>query len=215
MGVARAKVGVVVLGLAALVLAESSAAAGAATQRAPTAPSRSAHVAYQGCAAKDVELTVTLSARTYGLGQNVRYMVRLHNRSATRCPGEEAPAVSVLPGPSGPGSLEFGRCGSLPMSIRNTHGAQVFPDTGAIACPMMIGQALAPHATLRFSGTWDRVEGGLRPTRIPRPAPPGRYRLVIDGVVSLPFTLTNAPPVAALTARTTHGGPKGSFTLGA
>ncbi len=213
MGVVRAKTGVVLLGLGALALAPTSGTAGATTHRAPAALSRTGHVSYQGCPARDVELTVTLSARTYGLGQNVHYMVRLHNLSAETCAGVGAPAISLLPGRTGSGLLELGGCGSLPLAITDAHGAQVFPDTGPIACPVVLGQALAPHATLRLSGTWNRVEGGLRPARIPRPAPPGRYRLAVDTVVSLPFTLTNAPPVAALTAGPTHGVPKGSSTL--
>jgi len=146
---------------------------------------------------------VTLSARTYSLGQNVHYAVRVHNLIATTCPGG-ARSVPALPGRSPLPALQLGPCSSLPLSIENARGEQVFPDAGGIACPMLIGPSLAPRATVRALGTWDRVEGILRPAHIPTPAPAGRYHLVIGGV-SLPFTLTNDAPAAALTSHTTHG----------
>jgi hypothetical protein len=189
------------LGLGSLAPAGMSAAAGTAPQRVASPLSRSAHVAYQGCPSKDVVLTVTLSARTYGLGQNVHYMVRLHNLSATRCAGA-TPAAPGGPLRVGPLSVALGPCGSLPLWITDSRRAPVFPNTGGVSCPLLLGPPLAPHATLRTAGTWDRVEGGLRPARIPRPAPPGRYQLVVGRGVSLPFTLTNAPSVAALTTDT-------------
>jgi hypothetical protein len=204
---------VVALGAGALVFAGASDAASAAsgaTVRVSTSNSRSAHVSYQGCPAKDIALTLALSARSYGLGQVVRYVVRVHNLSAKSCGGGQLP-TSARPGQSGPlPSIGLGPCGPLPLSIRNARGAQVFPSVGNLACPVLMGQALTAHATLRASGTWDRVEGGLRPARIPTPAPPGRYRLVVGGV-SVPFTLTNAPPAAALAART--AAPPGRYSL--
>ncbi len=169
---------------------------GAASHPAPTTISRSAHVAYAGCPAKDVELTVTLPTRTFGLGQNVHYQVRLHNLSATAC-RNGTPTHPEL----GPPGLQLGPCSSMPLSIENARNTQVFPDAGGLACPALLGPPLAPHATLRAIGTWDRVEGAVRAGHIPMPAPSGRYRLVIGRVVSVPFTLTDAPPTADLTAR--------------
>lgn len=202
--------GVVVLGAGTLAFAGTSSAASVASgakHAAPASNSRSARVAYQGCPAKDVELTVVLSARSYGLGQAVHYVVRLHNLGAKSCAGGSPPPSSLRPGQSGPlPSIGLGPCDSLPVTVRNARGAQVFPTTGNLACPVLMGPSLAAHATLRTSGTWDRVEGALRPARIPAPAPPGRYRLVVDGVLSVPFTLTNAPPAAAVSAPTTHAG---------
>jgi hypothetical protein len=189
-----------------LTMAGTSGAGAEVAHPAPTSISRSAHLPYQGCPARDIELTVTLSARTYRLGQNVRYTVRLHNRGANACSGG-GHAEPGLPGRTGAPSLGLGPCDSLPMAITDAHGAPVYPGTGGIACPMLLGPPLGAHSTQRASGTWDRVEGGLRPARIPTPAPPGRYRLVVGTVVSVPFTLTNAPPVPALTADTLGGPP--------
>jgi hypothetical protein len=192
--------GVVALAIAALAGVGPRGTAGATTHRVPSTISRSAHVPYEGCPAKDVELTVTLSARTYGIGQDVHYLVRLHNLSAKVCP-EGARSVPSLPGASPLPALQLGPCSSLPLSVENARGAQVFPDTGGLACPVLLGPSLKAHQTLRARGTWDRVEGSLRPARLPTPAPAGRYRLVLGGVVTVPFTLTDAPPTAALSAR--------------
>jgi hypothetical protein len=175
---------------------------GAATHRASTTTSQSAHVSYGSCPAKDVELTVMLSARTYAVGQSVRYAVRLHNLSAKTCVAgaQFAPAYRTYPA-QGSSSLEVGPCSSLPLSIENGRGEQVYPDVGGIACPMLMGPSLAPHATLRTTGTWDRVEGSFRPAHIPTQAPAGRYRLSVGRATGVPFTLTNALPAAALTAQ--------------
>jgi hypothetical protein len=185
----------VVLALAVLATAGTDPA-GAVTHRAPTTASRSVHVAYAGCAAKDVELTVTLSARSYGLGQNVHYLVRLHNLSAKAC-SNGTPAHPEL----GPPALQVGPCSAMPLSIENVRGTQVFPDSGAFACPALLGPPLTPHGTLRATGTWDRVEGAFGPAHVPKAAPVGRYRLAIGRLVSVPFALTDAAPTADLSAR--------------
>jgi hypothetical protein len=194
------------LGIAVLAALGPNGTTGAATHGTPSTISRSAHVPYEGCPAKDVELTVTLLARTYGIGQNVHYLVRLHNLSAKVCPGG-ARSVPSLPGASPLPALQLGPCSPLPLSVENARGTQVFPDTGGLACPVLLGPSLAPHETVRASGTWDRVEGSLRPAHLPTPAPAGRYRLAIGGVVEVPFTLTDAPPTAALSARVDRASP--------
>jgi hypothetical protein len=195
----RTGAGVIALLAAAVVTTGAGGVTGAATARASTIVSRSAHVSYEGCPAKDVELTVTLSARTYAVGQNVHYWVRLHNLSAKTCiDGAKFAPVDAARGPS---SLDIGPCSSLPLSIENTRSEQVYPDAGGIACPMLLGPSLTPHATLRTTGTWDRVEGSFRPVHIPAPAPPGHYRLFVGHAAGVPFTLTDVLPAAALTAR--------------
>jgi hypothetical protein len=203
--VLRVVVGAVVLSVGALAVVPTRSLAGGASRQAPMSLSRSGHVSYQGCPARAVELTVTVSARAFGLGQDVRYTVRLHNLSARECLGaaQFGPAQPGSPRPLPRGSLSFvlGPCGSLPLEVTNARGERVFPNTGGISCPLLLGPPLFGHATLRTTGMWDRVEGGLRPARIPTPAPPGRYRLVVGGGISVPFTLTNALPLAALTTK--------------
>ena len=76
----------------------------------------------------------------------------------------------------------------------------MFPATEGLACPVLLGPSLKAHGAAA-PGTWDRVEGSLCPAQLPTPAPVGRYRLVLGGVVKVPFTLTDAPPTAALSAR--------------
>jgi hypothetical protein len=188
------------------------AAFGAVPAQATTAQrplTVSAHVPYEGCPAKDVVLSVTLSQRTYGLGQNVGYRIRLHNQSSQTC------APAGLPTTSAPHGLALGPaltgpCSAFPVVIEDHRGAQVSPGAEAISCPALMGPALAPHGTLTAHSSWDRVEGGdRRPARFPSPAPAGTYHLVVDGHVSLPFTLSNAAVPASFTAtvaptRTAH-----------
>jgi hypothetical protein len=174
----------------------------AAATTSPTI-TRSAHLAYEGCPAKDVVLTLSVPRHTFGPGQEVTYRVTLHNVSGRSCtvPGQSPPS---LPGgkPSGPGGgpLGFllGPCSPLPVTVDNAAGVDVSPGADAISCPVILGPALAAHATLSTTGSWDQMEGGVRPARIARPAPAGDYRIVVDGKVAVPVTLTrNAVPSAS------------------
>jgi hypothetical protein len=190
--------------------ATTTAAAAAAADHATTITTsptvtRSAHIAYEGCPAKDVMLSVSVNRHTFVTGQPVSYRVRLHNLSGQRCnvPGAQSPPQlpngndSSLGG--GPLGFLLGPCSPLPVAVDNAKGVDVFPGPEAISCPAILGPSLASHATLSTTGTWDQMEGGLRPARIATPAPVGRYRIVVGGKVSVPITIVGVPPSPAVT----------------
>ncbi len=200
---------VVVLTLAALTVfpatSPAAAAAPAADYATTTSPTvtRSAHVAYAGCPAKDVVLSVSVDHHTFVMGQLVTYRVSLHNLSGQRCsvPGDQSTPRQPNGNDSslGGGPLGFllGPCSPLPVAIDNANGVDVFPGLQAISCPALLGPPLGAHATLSTTGTWNQMEGGLRPARIATPAPAGRYRIVVAEKVSVPVTIVGAPPPAA------------------
>jgi hypothetical protein len=162
--------------------------AGASSPGGP-AVTRSGHIAYLGCRAADVVLRVSVPHSSYGPGQPVRYRVSLHNVSAHSCTAPGAPARAS----NAPVSELLGPCGQLSVVVDNAHGLDVYPGPEAISCPAYLGPVLAAHGTLAASGTWDQSEGpligGRLHSHVIRHAPPGRYRIMIGGAVSVAVTL--------------------------
>jgi hypothetical protein len=168
---------------------------------APSAVTRSAHIAYENCPAQDVVLSVSVPRHTYAIGQPVTYRVSLHNESGRRCSVPGSQASSLLPNASASSlnvtQLGFllGPCSPLPLTIENAKGVEVFPGPEAISCPAFQGPPLAAHTTISTTGTWDQmVGGGLRPARVATPAPAGLYRIKVGSKVSVPITLVGVPP---------------------
>jgi hypothetical protein len=184
-----------------------AATADSTTTTSPTI-TRSAHVAYEGCPAKDVVLSVSVNRHTFVTGQPVTYRVSLHNLSGQRCnaPGEQSPPQQSQLG-GGPLGFLLGPCSPLPVIIDNAKGVDVFPGPEAISCPAILGPSLAAHATISTTGTWDQMEGGLRPARIATPAPVGRYRIVVAGKVTVPITIVRVPPSPAVTGAMHRSSP--------
>ena len=203
----RALLPAALAGVALAAAATAPSAAGATSRPiAPIRPiqvvTRSVHVAYASCPVKDVVLTLSVPQRSYGPGQVVRYRVALHNTSGRVC--GYGGSTSSRPGPTLPGVVAgalLGPCGPLPASIVDAKGHVVSPGVGAISCPVILGPPLAAHATVSTTGTWDQtVGGGLRPARRGSPAPPGTYRIVIGGKVSLPITVSGVTPSPGVTS---------------
>ena len=166
-----------------------------------SAVTRSAHIAYENCPAKDVVLSLSVPRHTYATGQPVTYRVSLHNESGRRCTVPGAQPSSLLPNANasslGVTQLGFllGPCSPLPLTIDNAKGVEVFPGPEAISCPAFQGPPLAARATISTTGTWDQVVGGgLRPARLPTPAPAGLYRIEVGTKVSVPISLVGGPP---------------------
>jgi hypothetical protein len=160
----------------------------------PAAPpghplTRSAHVAFDGCPAKAVTLTVTIPAGP-APSAPVRYDVTVHNRGNTAC------GTAFRSGPPAAGRFAVGPCSSMPATFVNALGVDVYPGQAAFFCPLITGPYIAPHATVRATATWPGTEdvatrpGG--PSQL-RPAPPGAYELVVDNAVEVPFTLIASP----------------------
>jgi hypothetical protein len=90
----------------------------------------------------------------------------------------------------------------MPVTFVNALGADVYPGPQVFMCPMFAGPYIAPHTTVSATGTWPGTEvlsspssGVDAPSFTPRPqaAPAGKYTLVVDNTVRVPFTLVGTP----------------------
>ena len=208
--------GLPVLATLAVLLTTAAPPAAAADKATTTSPAvtRSAHIAYEGCPAKDVVLSVSVGHDTYLTGQLVTYRVSLHNESGRRCtvPGDQASILLPNANSSSPagGQLGYllGPCSSLPLTIDNSKGVQVFPGPEAVSCPNFLGPPLGAHATISTTGTWNQmVGGGLRPARVPTLAPPGRYRIMVGSKVGVSVTFVGPQAAPGVTSAGRPVGP--------
>jgi hypothetical protein len=166
----------------------------------PPALTRSAHVPFENCSAKNVTLTVSLPERSFAqpsvTKMPVTYQVMLHNAGDTPC-GRPVPGLSLSR------SLYVGPCGALSSVVYNAIGANVYPGAAVFACPASNAVYLPAHGTLASTGRWTGYEYLARSPGTAaqlRPAPPGAYHLVIGSVgvgaatarpVILAFTLVS------------------------
>jgi hypothetical protein len=123
---------------------------GTAYAAAATAPTitRSAHVAFENCNARNVVLSVT-------------------------APGHA-----------------FGPCGTLPFTVRNLGDVGVYPGPLVYFCTDEAEFRLGPHSTARATAHWNQAASLGSPPK-PQHAPPGTYRLTVDGAVTVPVVLTS------------------------
>jgi hypothetical protein len=159
---------------------------------------RSAHVAFDGCAAKDLTLTVTVITGP-GTSVPVRYEVVVHNGGRTPC------GAAFRNDPPAARRLRVGPCGAMPATVVNASGVDVYPGPQIFMCPAFAGPSIAPHATVTATGTWPGTEylpvpagspvtcPPCRGTGSAQAAPPGAYTLVVDDAVEVPFRLTASP----------------------
>jgi len=132
-----------------------------------------------------VILTVTVPTRPFDAGELIQYLVSLRYRSGRTCgpshgPHQVSGSVAELLGP----------CGPLDVAILDARGAEVYPGPEAINCPAFLGPRLRGHQMLSTGGNWDQTLGGGRPARVGHLVPPGTYRLIIAGKVSVPIVLS-------------------------
>jgi hypothetical protein len=166
--------------------------AGRRSQAHPTASivTRTGHITFEGCPAKQLLATVSVRARPH-VGALVSYVVRLTNVGTTQC----GPSASV--GPPGPQMLTVGACGILPAVVRNAAGVNVFPGRVAFSCPNETFVDIPAHTSVTATGNWPGAQERLGPGPVQvSAAPPGRYRIVVgegSSVLSVPFTLVAAP----------------------
>ncbi len=198
------------LALGAVVAGNALATGAAAANAAPAAPAapnfvaplpvshagglltRSAHVAFEGCSAKNITLSVSIARDPFLIGQPVTYRVTIRNNGATPC----GPALASIPAP-GQGTLTVGPCGQVSSTVVNASGLNVYPGREVFQCPMLFNAHLGAHALLTGQATWmgaeafsDGTHGNFRLQE----APPGRYRVIVDNAVSVPFELAGPPP---------------------
>jgi hypothetical protein len=171
--------------LAVLTAVAPTAAYAAAAERATI--TRSAHVAFAGCNAQHVILSVTAPTRSFTPDEPVTIKVRLTNTGSTTCGGPLAQHV-----PQARQTLTIGPCGTMPLVVRNHAGVEVYPGPTVFHCPMETGFQLGPHSTARATATWsEAADIEFDSGQAPKPAPPGIYRLSVDRAVTVPVTLTS------------------------
>jgi hypothetical protein len=148
---------------------------------------RSAHVAFDGCSAKSLTLTVRVTTWS-GTSVPVRYEVVVHNGGGTPC------GATFRNDPLAARQFRVGPCSPMPATFVNAFGVDVYPGPQIYMCPEIAGPYIAPHATVTATGSWPGTEYLVTPGG-PEPhlAPPGAYTLVVDDAVKVPFTLTASP----------------------
>lgn len=179
--------------LAAATFTATTWPAQAATPAKPVTITRSAHLAFEGCNARHIVLTVTVQSKPFPSDKPVTLAVRLANTGGTPC-GTPANQHAALPAHR---SLNVGPCGNLSLVVRTTQGTDVFPGKAVFFCPEERGVGIGAHSTVRTTADWDLVAyttsatSATSPQGPPQPghAPPGRYRVTVAGVVSVPITL--------------------------
>ena len=169
-----------VLGVLSVWTPTAAAAASSATI------TRSAHLSFQNCNAHHITLSVTVPRHAFTPDQPVTFAVRLRNTGATGCGAQLSRAV---PFPQAGRSLTVGPCGILAVVVRNTSGVNVYPSPVIPSCPAELGFRLGPHSSAATTGSWDQTEYLGRPVTTQQ-APPGTYRLVVGGAVTVPITLS-------------------------
>jgi hypothetical protein len=189
--------------------AAGAAAAATATPAPSTAPAtavpplatagglltRSAHVAFGNCGARDVVLTVSVAKSPFvlPLQRPVTYEARLTNDGGTAC-GPGHPTSPPFTG----NTLSLGPCGPLPAVVSDASGVDVYPGSMAFFCPMFVDTYLGPHATVAGVGTWEGYEALGPPGQSVqwRQAPPGAYHVTVGKAVTVPFMLAQGAPGA-------------------
>ena len=150
---------------------------------------RSARVAFDGCAAKNLTLTVTVSVRAGSeTSAPVRYDVAVHNRGGTPC------GAALRRDPPASRPFRVGPCTAMAATFVDSSGVDVYPGPQFSMCPLSTGPYIAPHATVTATGSWSGTENLVTPGGLESHlAPPGAYKLVVDNAVVVPFTLTALP----------------------
>jgi hypothetical protein len=177
--------------LAALPPALPAAAGARPLQSGAVTITSSAHVGFENCNAQHITLSVTVPRHAFAPNAPVTVTVRLRNTGSTTCGSPLAKHV-----PEAHHTLTVGPCGALPLIVRSTHGRTVYPGPAVFHCPEETGFQLASHSTAQTTASWSQtayvVTGtgtGTATAAKPQQAPPGPYRLTVDGVVTVPVTL--------------------------
>jgi hypothetical protein len=180
--------------LAALPTAGATAAAPAAQPRKAAAATitRSAHVGFENCNAQHITLSVTVPTHAFAPNQPVTVTVRLRNTGSSTCGTPLAEHV-----PEAHHALIVGPCGTLTLAVRTTKGPTVYPGPAVLHCPEESGFQLAPHSTAQATASWSQTAyigtgTGSGNAAKPQQAPPGPYRITVDGVVTVAVTLTSS-----------------------
>jgi hypothetical protein len=164
----------------------AAAAAAAAVAARHATVTRSAHVAFEGCNAQHIILSATAPTHPFTPNKPVTIKVRLSNTGSTTCGG---PLAQHLP--QARQKLTVGPCGTIPLVVRNRRGGDVYPGPATFHCPEETGFQLGPNSTAKATASWSQVSYlGSESSPALEQASPGTYRLLVDGAVTVPVTLT-------------------------
>ena len=188
--VAVVAVAVAAPGAAAIAAPAATAPANTAATATTTAATitREAHVAFENCNAQHMVLSVTVPKRAFPPTDAVIVTVRLRNTGSITC---GSPVTANVP--QARSSLSVGPCGTLPLIVRTNRGVEVYPGPGVFHCPLESGFRLGPRSTAEAIGSWSQAVY-LGSALKPQHAHEGTYRLVVDGAVAVPVTLSRARP---------------------
>jgi hypothetical protein len=173
----------VCVGSAATATAGAAGKAAYAAAAATPTITRSAHVAFENCNARHVVLSVTAPRHAFRLSEPVTVEIRLSNSGSTTCGTPLAQHV-----PEARTALTVGPCGTLPLSVHNHGGVEVYPGPVVYFCTDEAGLRLGPHSTARATAHWSQAAYLGSPPK-PQHAPPGTYHLTVDRAVTVPVVL--------------------------
>jgi hypothetical protein len=135
-----------------------------------------ASIALGSCPAKDVVMRVTLPRLTYDQPQTVNVTAVVNNVGRVVCTYDG----------SVHGDQNMGPCGTFPLSVVNSGGANIWPGPIAYSCPMIGQTRLAPGHHVVVTGTWPKAVVTRTGSGS---APVGSYRLVVANTITFTIKL--------------------------
>jgi hypothetical protein len=142
----------------------------------------SGHVAFGTCKAHEASVQVSLSQSAFPRSAPVTFTVTARNVGTASCSYTASGDTTA--------SQTAGPCGTFSAVIKNSKGVNVWPGTAVFHCPMLTSKTLAPGASVTARGSWDQESIGFpSPTSKSSKVTPGHYRIIVNGKLSLPFTL--------------------------
>lgn len=137
---------------------------------------KTASVALGSCPAKDVVMRVTLPRLTYDQSQTVKVSAVVQNVGRVVCTYDGTDH----------GDQNMGPCGTFPLSVVDSSGANIWPGPIAYSCVMISQTHLAPGKHVLVTGIWPKV---VVTSSGSSSAPVGSYQLVVANTVTFMIKL--------------------------
>lgn len=128
------------------------------------------------CPAKDVVMRVTLPRLSYDQSQTVKVTAVVQNVGRVVCTYDGTDH----------GDQNMGPCGTFPLSVVNSSGANIWPGPIAYSCAVISSTRLAPGKAVLVTGIWPKVVVTRSGSSS---APVGSYRLVVANTVTFTIKL--------------------------
>jgi hypothetical protein len=172
---------------AALLLGTPFFASGPATARSPstrvkghgTSVVKSEYISLPDC--RSIFMRALIARSVYESDESVNVLATVQNHGTATC---------TISGAVGSAHQYIGPCSAFSMTVANSRGVSIWPGPIAPSCPSMGAVELPPGQRIVATGTWPLTIGfsGFRP------APVGRYRIVIGNSITFGVRITAAPP---------------------